>query len=127
MIVTDASAAVSALLNAGAARLALATDQVHAPHLVDAEVASALRRLAASGVVTTGHAAAALATWQRLGIVRHPVVGVLDRIWALREALTAYDACYVALAEALGCGLLTADARLSRAAGLRCALTVVPR
>ncbi|HLG67611.1 MAG TPA: type II toxin-antitoxin system VapC family toxin [Acidimicrobiales bacterium] len=127
MIVVDASAAVSALLNAGPARSTLAAEQVHAPHLVDAEVASALRRLAASGALTAEHAGEALATWQLLGVVRHPVVGVLDRVWALREVLTAYDACYVALAEALGCGLLTADARLGRGAGIGCAATVVPR
>lgn len=127
MIVADASAVVSALLNAGPARLALATEQVHAPHLVDAEVASALRRLAASGVVAAEHAERALGTWQRLGINRHPVAGLLGRVWALRDALAADDACYVALAEALGCGLLTADARLGRAPGLHCAVTIVPR
>lgn len=127
MIVAEASVAVSALLNAGPARRALATEQVHAPHLVDAEVAGALRRLVASGAVATEHAERALTAWQRLGVVRQPVVGVLGRVWGLREALTADDACYVALAEALSCGLLTADARLGRAAGVRCAVTVVPR
>ncbi|MBA2239982.1 MAG: PIN domain-containing protein [Solirubrobacterales bacterium] len=48
-------------------------------------------------------------------------------MWQLRENLSAYDATYVALAEALGCPLITADARLSRAPGLRCPVTVVPR
>ena len=70
---------------------------------------------------------AALDTWRRLGVVRHPVGGLLDRVWELRENVSAYDASYLALAEALGCALLTADARLSRVPGLRCAVTVVPR
>jgi predicted nucleic acid-binding protein len=55
------------------------------------------------------------------------VVGLLDRMWQLRENVTAYDAAYVALAEALDCPVVTADARLSRAPGLRCTVTVVPR
>lgn len=127
MIVLDASAAVSALLNAGPARSVLASDQAHAPHLIDVEVASAFRRLVASHQVAADQATEALAVWQRLGLVRHPVVGLLDRVWALRATLGAYDACYVAVAEALGCPLLTADARLARAPGIRCPLTVVPR
>jgi len=52
---------------------------------------------------------------------------VLDRIWELRDNLSAYDAGYIALAERLGCALVTADARLSRALGIRCPVTVVPR
>ena len=52
---------------------------------------------------------------------------LLDRAWELRESLSAYDASYVALAELLGCNLLTADARLSRAPGVRCPITLVPR
>jgi len=52
---------------------------------------------------------------------------VLDRIWELRDDLSAYDAGYIALAERLGCALVTADARLSRALGIRCPVTVVPR
>lgn len=127
MIVLDASAAVSALLNAGAARTALADEAVHVPHLVDSEIASALRRQVRTGDVRATGAWDALTTWQRLGVVRHPVTGLLDRIWALRDNLSAYDASYVALAEALDCAVLTADARLSRVPGLRCPVTVVPR
>jgi predicted nucleic acid-binding protein len=127
VIVVDASAALSALLNAGAARLALARDRVHVPHLVDSEVANGLRRRVAAGDVRAETASATLRTWQRLGMVRYPVVGLLDRIWELRENVSPYDASYVALAESLGCALLTADTRLSRASGVRCAITVVPR
>ncbi len=64
---------------------------------------------------------------RRLGVVRHPVTGLLDRIWQMRENVSAYGASYLALAETLGCPLLTADARLSRVPGLRCPVTVVPR
>ena len=60
-------------------------------------------------------------------MTRYPVFALLDRVWELRDNLSAYDASYVALAELLGCSLLTADARLSRAPGIRCPITVVPR
>lgn len=127
MIVVDASAALAALLNAGSARRTLAGEQLHVPHLVDAEVASGLRRRVAAGQVRGEVAHVALRTWQRLGMTRYPVVGLLVRVWELRENVSAYDASYVALAESLDCALLTADARLSRAPGTRCAITVVPR
>lgn len=58
---------------------------------------------------------------------RYAVHSLLDRVWELRDNLSAYDASYVALAEMLNCALLTADARLSRAPGTRCPITVVPR
>jgi len=67
----------------------------------------------------------AIRRWARLGIERWAVSGMLERVWELREHLTAYDATYVATAEALGCGLLTADGRLGRAPGPRCPITVV--
>jgi hypothetical protein len=69
----------------------------------------------------------ALDTWRRLGLTRYPAFSFLDRVWELRDNLSAYDASYVALAELLDCTLLTADARLGRAPGIRCAITVVPR
>ena len=127
VIVLDASAAVSALLNEGQARRIMATDSVHVPHLIDAEVASGLRRQARSGLVAPGAAWAALDAWRRAGVQRYPIPGLLARVWALRDNVTSYDACYVALAEGLGCALVTADAQLARATGLRCPVTVVPR
>ncbi len=127
MIVADASAAVSALFNDGPARALLARERVHVPHLVDVEVTSALRRTVAAGRVTGAQGRAALQTWRRLGVTRHAATGLLDRVWELRENLTAYDATYVALAEALDCPVVTADGRLSRTPGLRCPVTVVPR
>lgn len=127
MIVVDASAALAALLNAGPARRALLDQQLHVPHLVDAEVASGLRRKVAAQQVQTDAAWTALHTWQRLGVTRYAMFSLLSRVWELRENVSAYDACYVALAEFLDCALLTADARLARAPGIRCPITVVPR
>lgn len=127
MIVVDASAALSALLNAGPARRALGGEQLHAPHLIDSEVANGLRRRVAAHQLDAEAGWAALNTFRRLGMTRYPVFSLLDRVWELRDDLSAYDASYVALAELLGCSLLTADARMSRAPGLRCAITVVPR
>ena len=81
--------------------------------------------MVASGEVGAGAAWAVLDTW-RLGMVRYPIVGSLGRIWELRDNLSACDASYVALAEQLGCALLTADRRLSRAPGIGCPITLVP-
>ncbi|MBE3075668.1 MAG: PIN domain-containing protein [Actinobacteria bacterium] len=127
MIVVDASAALSALLNAGPARSALASQQLHAPHLIDSEVASGLRRRVAAQQLGADAGWIALDAFRHLGMTRYPVFSLLDRVWELRDNLSAYDASYVALAELLDCNLLTADARLSRAPGSRCAITVVPR
>jgi predicted nucleic acid-binding protein len=127
MIVVDASAAVSALLNAGPARQALAEEQVHVPHLIDPEVSNALRRGVAASRIEPGDAWTALDRWRRLGMSRYAVFPLFERVWELRENLSAYDASYVALAESLDCALLTADARFGRAPGLRCPVTVVPR
>ena len=127
MIVVDASAALSALLNAGPARSVLASEQLHAPHLIDSEVASGLRRKVAAQRLDADAGWTALDTLRRLGMTRYPVFALLDRVWELRDNLSAYDASYVALAELLGCSLLTADGRLGRAPGPRCPITVVPR
>jgi len=127
VIVADASAVVLALLNDGDARRRLVAEGVAVPHLADSELANALRAQVLRGRVDDGGACAALARWARLGVRRHPVVALLGRIWQLRHNLSAYDATYVALAEALGCALLTADARLAVAPGVACDVTVVRR
>lgn len=104
----------------------VAAEAVHAPHLVDTEVVSALRRQVGKGVLDADAAHTALDVWRRLALIRYAAVPLLDRVWELRHAVSAYDAMYVALAESLQCALVTADARLSRAAGIRCSVTVVP-
>lgn len=126
MIVLDASAAVAALLNAGRARRFVCEEVIHAPHLVDAEVFSALRRQTAGGALALGATRKVIDVWARLGITRYAAAPLLERVWELRDTVTTYDAMYVALAEALDCPLVTADARLSRAHGIRCAVTVIP-
>jgi len=126
MVVVDASAALAALLNDGPARHAVGAEQLHVPHLVDLEVASALRRRVAAQLLGAEAGWTALDSWRRLGMTRYAIHTLLDRVWELRDNLSAYDASYVALAELLGCSLLTADGRLGRAPGVRCPVTIVP-
>lgn len=127
MIVIDASAAILGLLNDGEARAMLREGAVVCPHLADSEVAHALRSQVRRGALGAGDAWRAIEAWARLGIERLGGQGLLPRIWELRGNVSAYDATYVALAEALEAPLVTADGRLARAPGLRCPITVVPR
>lgn len=126
MIVVDASAAVSALLNDGGARRTLSGNRLVAPHLVDAEVIQTLRKLLIRGSISADDAELFVHGWTRLGVERFPLLGLVPRIWALRDNVSAYDAAYVALAEALDCPLLTTDARLAAAPGPLCTFTVLP-
>jgi predicted nucleic acid-binding protein len=123
-MVLDASAVVELLLGsrrgdavAATVREAGAESGLHAPDLMDVEVAQVLRRYVAQDLLTEGRAAAAVALLERLPVTRHPGRILLPRIWALRENLTAYDAAYIALAEALSAPLLTCDGRLARSPG----------
>jgi predicted nucleic acid-binding protein len=132
--VLDASALVELLLHtpAGelvAARVADPNEGLHVPHLVDVEVAQALRRYVRTGDLKAAEAADVLADLHALDLQRHAHEPLLDRIWSLRENLSAYDAAYVALAEVLDTQLLTCDGRLSRAPGLgrRVVLVVAPQ
>lgn len=93
-----------------------ADDDIHAPHLLDAEFVQALRGLALSGQITPVDAEEHLLELGRMPITRYPHEPLVGRIWQLRDRLTAYDACYVVLAEALDCPLVSCDARLARAA-----------
>ncbi|HTO00608.1 MAG TPA: type II toxin-antitoxin system VapC family toxin [Microthrixaceae bacterium] len=127
MIVVDASAAVLGLLNDGEARTMLGAEAVICPHLVDSEVANAFRSQVLRGDLDAVAAGRAIEVWARLGLTRLAVHGLLGRIWELRENVSAYDATYVALAEALEVPLVTADGRLGRAPGPRCVITVVRR
>lgn len=119
MIVVDASAALEAL----AARdpspelIHRLDDDLRAPHLIDIEFASGLRRLVAVRELSAERAADALLDLHALRVVRYPHLTLVDRIWELRSRLTAYDAAYVALAEILQAPLVTCDARLARATG----------
>ncbi len=127
MIVFDASAAILGLLNDGEARGLLSEGAIVCPHLADSEVVHALRSQVLRGAVEPGDAWRAIATWGRLGVERVGVTGLLSRVWELSSNLSAYDATYVAVAEAMDAPLVTADARLARAPGPRCAITVVRR
>lgn len=125
MIVVDASAALAALLNDGQAREALATDRVWAPEVIDIEVANGLRRCLTRGQLDGAAAQAALTAWRGLGVRHVSGLGLLGRIWEMREVLDAGAATYVALAEAFDCPVLTVDAKLSAVAGLQCPVMVV--
>jgi predicted nucleic acid-binding protein len=127
VIVVDASAALTSLLNDGPARDTVSRERLHAPYLLDSEVATGLRRRVLAGQLTPTDGWNALDTMRRLGMTRYPAHTLAERVWQLRENLSAHAATYVALAEALGCDLLTADARLTRAPAIRCNVTVVPR
>jgi predicted nucleic acid-binding protein len=105
----------------------LRDDAVVCPHLTDAEVVHALRARVLRGDLDARVAGRAIEVWGSLGISRLAVRGLLGRVWALRENLSAYDATYVALAEALDVPLVTADGRLGRAPGPRCTIAVVRR
>lgn len=124
-MIVDAGVVVDAVLQRVDVR-ALASAQLVAPHLLDSEVAHALRRHVARGGLSEQQGQAAIGFVQRLAIERRPVTELLTRIWELRHTLTAYDATYVALAEHLDAdALLTTDARLARAPGLRCAVHLI--
>ena len=123
MIVLDASAVLELILGTTkgqviAERLTDPTIGLHAPHLIDVEVAQALRRYVREGEIDPASAASALDDLRSLDLERYPHEALLDRVWALRENMTAYDAVYVALAEALDTTLLTCDGRLARAPGM---------
>ena len=122
MIVVDASALPEALLRTPAARaveerLFEPRQTLHAPHLLDIEVAKVIRRYAAKGEIDSKRGRAVLADLADFPFRRYPHDFLLPRVWDLRNNLTACDAVYVALAEALDAPLLTRDQRLAAAAG----------
>lgn len=96
-------------------RRLLAVGDVHLPHLAVVETASVLRRALLQHRVTSARAVMALDDLERFDAVRHPHDPYLRRVWQLRDNVSAYDAVYVALAEALDAPLITCDARLARA------------
>ena len=123
MIVLDASCLVELLVGTPqgrfiAARIADPSQSLHVPHLADVEIAQTLRRLVRDKEIDADEAVMAIEDLRLLDLERHAHEPLLDRIWALRGNLSAYDAVYVALAEALDTTLLTCDRRLARAPGL---------
>lgn len=129
MIVVDASVLAPALGDDAAdgdlARARLRGERLAAPHIVDLEVASVWRRQVGAGHMDVRRASLALSDLSALPLHRAPHSELLPRCWELRDNLTTYDAVYVALAEALGVGLLTADRHIGRAPGLRCEVEVL--
>ena len=130
MIVVDASAVLEFLLQTPLgtrveARLFRDGDELHAPHLIDVEVTQGLRRLVRSREVSPDRAADAIADLIDLDLHRHAHLDLLTRAWKLRDNITAYDAVYVALAEALGATVVTCDAPLGKAPGHRTSVEVV--
>lgn len=118
MIVLDASAAIELLLRTPTGEdiaRRIAGETLAVPHLVDVEVAQVMRRYARAGAVTASRARQLLVDLVDLDAARYPHDVLIARAWQLRANLTAYDAVYVALAEALGAVLLTCDGRLARA------------
>jgi predicted nucleic acid-binding protein len=100
-------------------------DALYAPAHLDAEVVSALRGLARANPAIQRAAPAVLRHLAGLPVLRIPLAPLLDRMWALRDNVTAYDAAYVALAEQLAAPLITCDAKLAAASGSRCVFDLI--
>jgi predicted nucleic acid-binding protein len=129
--VLDASAAFDYLVDGGPrgnwVRAVVECEaELAAPHLIDLELTSALRRRVEHGDVSAPRARAALTDFADLALVRYQATEFLTRIWALRPTLTPYDAAYVVLSELLGVQLLTSDARLARSHGHRAEILAPP-
>jgi predicted nucleic acid-binding protein len=117
--VVDASAILEVLLQTPAARrvsrvLFAAGQTLHAPHLIDLEIAQVLRRYVRSASISNDRGAEALSDFLDLPLTRYPHFVLLTRVWQMRHNLTAYDAAYLALAEALDAPLITRDRVLAR-------------
>lgn len=120
MIVLDASAAIDWLLQTAVGRqiegrIYSRGETLHAPHLLDLEVAQVLRRLVREGALSSPRAEQAIQDLLDLRVARYPHFAFLPRVWRLRDNFSAYDAAYVALTEKLGATLITRDARLASA------------
>ncbi|MBK5222924.1 MAG: type II toxin-antitoxin system VapC family toxin [Acidimicrobiia bacterium] len=130
MIVVDASVLANAIadddLDGRSARDRLIDDgTLVAPDLVDVETVSVLRRRWLAGELTAQRFASAITDLEDLDLTRFPVLALMRRAYELRANVTPYDAAYVALAEQLECTLVTTDARLARAPGIRCCVELV--
>ena len=122
MIVLDASATIEWLLQSPAGikiekRLFSPSESLHAPHLLDVEVAQVLRRYVREKIISAQRGQEALEDFVDIPLSRYPHDFLIPRVWELRATLTAYDAVYVALAELLDAPLLTCDGRIASASG----------
>jgi predicted nucleic acid-binding protein len=122
VIVLDASAAIEWLLQSPSGvkiehRIFAPSESLHAPHLLDVEVAQVMRRYVRDKTIAAQRAQEALEDLGDLRLRRYPHDFLIPRIWELRATLTAYDAAYVTLAELLTAPLLTCDARIASAPG----------
>jgi predicted nucleic acid-binding protein len=122
LIVLDASAALEWLLRTPSGmridrRIYSRGESLHAPHLLDLEVAQVLRRQVREGRISTARAVEAVEDLVRLDIRRYAHTRLLPEIWQYRHTLSAYDAAYVVLAETLSATLITRDAGLAAAHG----------
>jgi predicted nucleic acid-binding protein len=129
MIVVDASAVVAVLLGLPGfetikRRFFLTGQTIHAPHLIDVEAAQVIRRFLLRGDSDAPRAHQAFADLLDFPLFRYPHEPLLPRIWQLRDNVSAYDATYVALAEALDVPFVTRDKRLAHAAGHRARVEV---
>jgi len=121
-VVADASAVIGQFMPSGAA---LPVEfELHVPTIIDYEVVAAIRRSHRLGLLDAVQAEDAIDTWNLLQLTRHDAMHLTSRMWALRENFTAYDAAYVALAEALDLPLVTSDLPLARAAEAYCPVIV---
>jgi predicted nucleic acid-binding protein len=130
VIVVDASAMLEVLLRTASAprvedRLFAPGETLHAPHLIDIEVAQVLRRYVAAGEADASRGRDALTDLDDLALTRYPHDFLLPRVWELRNNLSAYDAVYIALAEALDAPLVTRDQKLANAPGHRARVEMV--
>lgn len=130
MIVLDASAAIDLLVDdemgpAVVDRVTRRAETIHAPHVIDVEVASALRRHVLHGAIPETRGLAALKQFRTLRIARYPHARLIPRAWELRHAITAQDAMYVTLAEALEAPLVTTDAAIARSSGHRAVVELI--
>jgi predicted nucleic acid-binding protein len=130
VIVLDASAAIEWLFQSPAGRkidrrMFIPSESLHAPHLIDVEVAQVLRRYVRDKTITAQRGQEALEDLRDLPLSRYPHDFLIPRIWELRATLTAYDAVYVALAELLGAPLLTCDGKIASAPGHDAKVVVV--
>ncbi|MGH3932370.1 MAG: type II toxin-antitoxin system VapC family toxin [Pseudonocardiaceae bacterium] len=107
-----------------AARLSMG-HVLFAPAHLDVEVVSALRNMARGNEVLTQAVPRALRHLASFPIRRIPLAPLLDRMWQLRDNITAYDAAYVALAERLDCSLITCDVKMTEAPGPRCTFDLI--